>query len=373
MSRIYLSPPHMSGREQQYVQAAFESNWIAPVGPNLNAFEEAVCAATGAKAALAVSSGTAALHLACLLLGLEPGDQVLVSTLTFIASVNPILYCGAEPLFVDSEPDSWNIDPNLVEHAIKEMDKKGKRPKAIMAVDLFGMPASYDALTTLSAHYEIPLIEDAAEALGAMYKGKMCGTFGTAGVFSFNGNKILTTSGGGMLVSDSVDLITRARKLATQAREPVPHFEHQQIGYNYRMSNVTAGIGRGQMEVLSERVAARRHIFERYQKLLAGLPGVEFMPELSGGCGNRWLTAITLDPDRTGVTPDVLRLALEAENIEARPVWKPMHQQPVFKDRPAVLSGVADRLFATGLCLPSGSALSDPQLERIATIIRAQF
>lgn len=361
----------MSGLEQQFVQEAFDSNWIAPLGPNVDAFEQEFCEMTGARHGLAVSSGTAALHLALLLAGVGPGDEVLISTLTFSASVNPVIYLGGTPTFIDSEWASWNIDPALLGTTLAQRAQADRLPKAVVAVHLYGQSANLDPLLAACNKYGVPLIEDAAEALGATHKGRAPGTFGKAGIFSFNGNKIITTSGGGMLVSDDEAFVVRARKLATQARDQAPHYEHSEIGYNYRMSNVLAGIGRGQLRVLDDRVAACRRIFAYYEKALADLPGIDFMPEAPWGCHSRWLTALTIDPERFGATREAVRLALEEENIEARPVWKPMHLQPVFAGRQYVGGSVAEELFARGLCLPSGTSLTDSDLERIVQVIRS--
>ena len=368
-SRIYLCPPHMSGYEQQYVQEAFASNWLAPLGPNVDAFEAEFCAAVGSRYGLATTSGTAALHLALRLLNVGAGDEVLVSTFTFCASVNPILYQGGIPMFIDSEAVSWNMDPNLLEDTLRQRARVGRKPKAVVLVHLFGQSADLDPIVALCQQYGVPLVEDAAEAVGATYKGKAPGTFGTLGVFSFNGNKIITTTGGGMLVSDDAVLMAQARKLATQAREDAPHYEHAEVGYNYRMSNVLAGIGRGQLRVLAERVAAHRQNFAFYQEALGHLPGITFMPEAPWGRHSRWLTCLTIDPAQFGADREAVRLALEAANIEARPVWKPMHMQPVYAGYEAVGGGVSAGVFAQGLCLPSGSGLSLADLGRIV----AQF
>ena len=370
MPRIYLSPPHMSGLEQQYVQEAFASNWIAPLGPQVDAFEAEFAAAVGAPYALALSSGTAALHLALILAGVGPGDEVLVSTLTFSASANPVVYLGGRPIFIDSEPTSWNLDPALVAETIERKARQGKLPKAVIPVHLYGQSADLDPILDICHRFEIPVIEDAAEALGATYKGRAPGTLGKAGIFSFNGNKIITTSGGGMLVSDDGDFIAHARKLATQARDPAPHYQHSEIGYNYRMSNVLAGIGRGQLQVLEDRVQARRRNCAFYQETLGDLPGIAFMPEAPWGRCTRWLTVITVDPEEFGADREAIRLALEAENIEARPVWKPMHLQPVFAGCEAVGGSVAEEFFRDGLCLPSGSNLSESDLLRVVDVIR---
>ncbi|HHW11256.1 MAG TPA: aminotransferase class I/II-fold pyridoxal phosphate-dependent enzyme [Firmicutes bacterium] len=367
--RIHLSPPHMSGQEQLYVREAFDSNWIAPVGPHVTAFEQEFCQVTGAPFAVAVSSGTAALHLSMILTGVGPGDEVLVSTLTFAASVNPIIYVGARPVFIDSERTSWNMDPNLLAEAIEKRVKAGRPPKAVVVVQLYGQSANLDPIMELCGRYNIPIIEDAAEALGATYKGKTPGTFGLFGIYSFNGNKIITTSGGGMLVTANGELAAHARKLATQARDDAPHYQHSEIGYNYRLSNVLAGIGRGQLAVLEERVQARRRNFEFYRQALSDLPGIEFQPEAPWGRHTRWLTCITIDPDEFGVDRETVRLALEAANIEARPVWKPMHLQPVFQGYESVGGLVAEDLFERGLCLPSGSNLTEAELSRVVETI----
>mgnify|MGYP000506710807 CR=1 FL=1 len=371
--QIYMSPPHMSGREQNYVADAFATNWIAPVGPYVDQFEQAVCEITGAKHAAALTSGTAALHLALILAGVGVDDAVLVSTFTFSASVNPIVQLGARPVFVDSEPSSWNLDPELLEQTLRRRAEAGVLPKALVVVHLYGQCADLDPIVALCDRYGVALIEDAAEALGSTYRGRSAGTFGKIGFFSFNGNKILTTSGGGMLVSDDGELVAHARKLATQARDPAPHYEHTEVGYNYRLSNVLAAIGCGQLEVLEERVTARRAVFEAYVGGLGDLPGVRFMPEADWGHHTRWLTTLTIDPQRAGVDREAVRLALEAEKIEARPVWKPMHLQPVFRGSEAVGGGVAEGLFEQGLCLPSGSAMSEEQLARVVGVIRGVF
>lgn len=371
--RIYLSPPHMSGEEQAFVQNAFETNWIAPLGPHVDAFENEFCEVVQAKNAVALSSGTAALHLALLLCGVEAGDEVLVSSLTFSASVNPIVYVGAKPVFVDSEPGSWNMDPALLAEIVERKARNGRVPKAVVLVHLYGQTGNIDAILEICQAYNIVLIEDAAEALGATYKGRSPGVWGKAGIFSFNGNKIITTSGGGMLVSDDADIIVHARKLATQAREPKPHYEHMEIGYNYRMSNVLAGIGRGQLMVLEDRVQSKRRNFDFYEAALSDLPGIQFMPEASWGRHTRWLTTLTIDPKQSGIDRERVRLALEAQNIEARPVWKPMHLQPVFSGYECVGGAVAEKLFNDGLCLPSGSNLTKADLSRIVAVIRDLF
>ena len=370
-SRIYLSPPHMCGREQEFVAEAFATNWIAPLGPQVDAFEAEFAEAVGAPFALAMSSGTAAIHLALHLAGVSPGDEVLVSDLTFAASVNPIVYLGARPVFIDAEPESWCMSPELLTDALERRASYGRLPKALVLVHLYGQTAHVAPILDACDRYGIPLIEDAAEALGATYQGASPGVFGRTGIFSFNGNKIITTSGGGMLVSADGQLIAHARKLSTQARDPAPYYQHSEIGYNYRMSNILAAIGRGQLTALADRVAARRRVFETYRRGLADLPGLGFMPEAYWGSSSRWLTVITLDPREFGATADDARLALERENIEARPVWKPMHLQPVFSGCEVIGGAVSESLFACGLCLPSGSSLSEADQARVISIIRS--
>lgn len=367
--RLYLSPPFLTGAEQQLVAEALASNWVAPLGPQCDAFEHEVAELVGSRYALSLSSGTAALHLALQLAGVRPGDEVLVSTLTFAASVNPICYLGARPVFIDSEADSWNMDPALLSEALDWRANRGRLPAAVVVVHLYGQSADLDPIVAACRHYEVPLIEDAAEALGATYKGRAPGSFGLAGLFSFNGNKIITASSGGMLVSDDWALIEHARLLATQARDPVVHYQHSEVGYNYRLSNILAAIGRGQLLTLEERVAHRRRNFALYKEALGGLPGVEFMPEAPWGRHTHWLTTLTIDSAAFGIDREGLRLALEAENIEARPVWMPMHQQPVFREFEAVGGGVADDLFERGLCLPSGSGLTEGDLGRVVDVI----
>ena len=359
----------MSGREAVLTAEAFASNWIAPLGPFVNRFEEEFAAAVGARHALALSSGTAALHLAFMELGLGPGDEVLVSTLTFAATVNPLLYVGASPVFVDSERGSWNMDPALLAAALERRARAGRLPAAVVVVHLYGQSADLEPLVDACERYGVPLIEDAAEALGATYRGRSPGVFGRAGIFSFNGNKIITTSGGGMLVSDDPHLIEHARKLATQARDPAPHYQHSEVGYNYRLSNILAAIGVAQLEVLEERVQARRRNFEFYRSALAGVRGLEWMPEAPWGRATRWLTCLTVDPQEFGVTADTLRRVLDWRGIEARPVWKPMHLQPVFSRFDRVGGEVAEDLFRHGLCLPSGSNLTLADLERVVDAI----
>jgi pyridoxal phosphate-dependent aminotransferase EpsN len=369
-NRVFLSPPHLSGLEEQYVANAFATNWITPLGPHVDEFEKEFAAAIGAEHAVALSSGTAAVHLALLLAGVGPGDEVLVSTLTFVASVNPILYLGATPVFIDSDRASWNMDPALLEEALDARARRGRLPRAVVVVHLYGQSADLDAIAAVCARYGVALIEDAAEALGATYRGRAPGTTGMTGVFSFNGNKIITTGGGGMLVSADRSLIAHARKLATQARDPAPHYEHSEMGFNYRLSNVLAAIGRGQLRVLSERVAARRRNFAFYSAALGDMPGIEFMPEAPWGTHTRWLTTLTIDPDEFGADTETVRLALEAEGIEARPVWKPMHLQPLYAHAPVVGGAIANDLFARGLCIPSGSNLTEIDRERVAAVVR---
>ncbi len=366
---ILLSTPHLGDRELEFVQEAFDTNWIAPVGPHVDAFEQEFCEVVGAGHAAAVSSGTAALHLALKLIGIESGDEVFCSTLTFIASANPIIYQGAKPVFIDSDRTSWNMAPDLLREALDHRAKLGKLPKAVVLVHLYGQSADIAPILEACAQYEIPLIEDAAEALGATYKGRSPGTFGRIGIYSFNGNKIITTSGGGMLVSDDPKLVAKARFLATQARVPAPHYQHSEIGYNYRLSNVLAGIGRGQLRVLKDRVAARRRNFEVYQQALENLPGIEFMPEAPFGRATRWLTCLTINPAAFGANREQVRLALAEQQIEARPVWKPLHLQPVFADCESIGGSVAEDLFERGLCLPSGSNLTTEDLERVIQAI----
>ena len=367
--RILLSPPHMGDEEFAFVKEAFDTNWLAPVGPHVDAFEEEFCQATGATAAVAVSSGTAAIHLALRLLGVGPGDEVICSSLTFVATANPIVYQGATPVFVDSDRASWNLDPQLLADVLRRKAAAGNLPKAVIVVHLYGQSADIDLIAQSCAQYGVPLIEDAAEALGASYKGKTPGTVGDFGIYSFNGNKIITTTGGGMLVGKNPDLINKARFLATQARDPFPYYQHSEVGYNYRLSNVLAGVGRGQLRVLSERVAARRENYRFYQQALGNLPGIEFMPEAAYGHSSRWLSCLTVDPERFGTSREAIRLALEADNIEARPVWKPLHLQPVFEGCESVGGAIAEDLFNRGLCLPSGSSMTSADLLRVAQVV----
>ena len=371
--RIYLSPPHMGDKEFAFVKEAFDSNWIAPVGPHVDMFEKEFCEITGARFAAAVSSGSAAIHLALIILGIQPGDEVICSTLTFAATANPITYQRATPVFIDSEPSTWNMDCNCLEDAIRDRIRKGKRPKAVIIVHLYGQSADIDPIMYICNQYDIPLIEDAAESAGAYYKGRHTGIFGKFGVFSFNGNKIITCSSGGMLVSDEESLIRKAKFLATQARDTAPHYQHSHIGYNYRLSNVLAGIGRGQLCVLEDRVNARRTNFDFYKKALNGLPGIQFMPEAEFGRSNRWLTCLTIEPSKSGFSREGVRLALESENIESRPVWKPLHLQPVFQGCPYYGSGVAEELFDKGICLPSGSNLTREDMQRVVNVFRLEY
>jgi len=370
--RIWLSSPHMGGSEINYVKEAFDTNWIAPLGPNVDQFEKDLEKYTSARYAAALNSGTSAIHLALVMMGVKRGDEVIAPSFTFSATINPIIYQGATPIFVDSEEDTWNMCPDLFKNAIKDRIKKGKKPKAIILVHLYGMPAKLDQILDIANYYDIPVIEDAAEALGSSFKGKSLGTLGLMGVLSFNGNKIITTSGGGALISDNEELIKRSRFLATQARDDAPHYQHSKIGYNYRMSNIVAGIGRGQMEVLDKHIALRRANFEFYKKHLSEFSGISFLEEPNSDYfSNRWLTCITVDPEQTnGITREDIRLALEAENIEARPLWKPMHLQPVFKDYPYYGNAVSEKLFEIGLCLPSGSNMCDEDRSRILQAIR---
>jgi dTDP-4-amino-4,6-dideoxygalactose transaminase len=369
--KIWLSSPHIGHAEKRFVEEAFTTNWIAPLGPNVDAFENDLCMATAMQYAAALSSGTAAIHLALIILGVKKDDIVLCQSFTFSASANPIIYQGATPVFIDSEEDTWNMDPAMLEQAISHYLSIGKKPKAIIPVHLYGMPAKMNAILALAEQYAIPVIEDAAEALGSTYNGKPCGSFGSMGILSFNGNKIITTSGGGALVSANKEWMEQARFLATQARDPAPHYQHSHIGYNYRMSNVLAGIGRGQMEVLPQRVRQRRANYEFYRKELEGIKGISFQPELPGSFSNRWLTCILVDPAKTnGISREDIRLHLEKDNIESRPLWKPMHLQPVFSGAAYFGERVSAKLFENGLCLPSGSNLSGEDLERVVNNIR---
>lgn len=397
--RLFLSPPHLGGDELNFVHEAFASNYIAPLGPMVDAFEREFAAYTGIPHCVALASGTAAMHLALRELGVGPGDEVLASTLTFIGSVTPATFLGASVAFIDADEESWNMSPDLLAEELAECARRGKLPKVVIPTDLYGQCCDLERIKQVCARYEIPVVADAAEAMGARFyqrgegreeRGEdggavaLCdlpcslspsplrhaGFSAHAAVFSFNGNKIMTTSGGGMLASPDARLIEHARKLSQQARDPAPHYEHTEIGYNYRMSNILAAIGRGQLRVLEERVAARRRVFERYRQLLADLPGITFMPEPAFSRSNRWLTVMLLSPTESGSTPEQIRLALEAENIESRPVWKPMHRQPVFKHCRIRGGGVSERLFEQGLCLPSGTAMTDADQDRVVGIIR---
>lgn len=372
--KIWLSSPHMGGNEQVYVKQAFDTNWIAPLGPHVDGFEKDLAAFTGSKHVAALSSGTSAIHLALIMLDVKAGDEVLCQSFTFSASANPIVYQGAIPVFIDSEKDSWNMCPHHLRVAIADRLQKGKKPKAIIPVHLYGMPGKMDEIMAIAKEYDIPVIEDAAEALGSTLNGQACGTFGDMGILSFNGNKIITTSGGGALISNQENYIAKARFLATQARDAAPHYQHSHIGYNYRMSNVCAAIGRGQLEVLPTRVQQRRTNYLFYTAALKDLPGIEFLQEPAGSFSNRWLTTITVNPDMSGgVTRESIRLALEKNNIESRPLWKPMHLQPVFEQAPFYGDGTSNQLFENGLCLPSGSNLISSDLERVCLIIKSLF
>ncbi len=368
--RLYLSPPHMGGKELDFVREAFASNFIAPVGPQLDKFEEEFAKAIGAKYAVAVTSGTAALHLALRYVGVDRADEVLCSTLTFVATANAVLYLGGKPVFIDSEKRSWNMDPELLAYEMRKRAKKNRLPKAVVLVHIYGQSADIDPIREICESYEVPLIEDAAEALGATYKGASPGTFGMAGIFSFNGNKMITTSGGGMIVSNHKNLIDKVRFWATQARDPAPYYQHSEIGFNYRMSNILAAIGLGQLAVLREHVAKKREIFSFYQKALGDVPGISFMPEAPYGVHSRWLTCVTIEPDEFGAKRDHVLHALAEKDIESRPVWKPMHLQPLFSGCQRVGGAVAEELFYKGLCLPSGITLEHNDLERVVSIIR---
>jgi len=369
--QIYLSPPDMSEVERSFLLQAFDSNWIAPVGPDLNAFEAGLGEWTGRQHVAALSSGTAALHLALLLAGVERADEVLVSTFTFVASANAVLQAGGSPTFVDCSASDWNIDPDLVAEVLAERAKVGCLPAAVVAVDLYGQCADYDRLEPICAQYGVPLIADSAEALGAWRNGRRAGSHGMLAALSFNGNKIITTGGGGALVGDDPALIERARYLSTQARLPAPHYEHIDVGYNYRLSNVLAALGRGQLERLPEMMSRRAEVHSRYVSALTDFPGVGFMPVPAESQPNRWLTVLTIDPAVAGTTTEALRLALAKHKIEARPAWKPMHKQPLFSGASLVGSGVSDGIFRQGLCLPTGSALTDSQVDRIVEIMAA--
>jgi dTDP-4-amino-4,6-dideoxygalactose transaminase len=368
--KIYLSSPHLGGNEINYIKEAIDTNWVAPLGPNVNGFEAELAAYNSIGYSSALTSGTAALHLALILLGVEQDDEVLCSTFTFSATANAIAYQKAIPIFIDSEMETWNMCPATLEAAIIDRIAKGKKPKAGIIVHLYGMPAKIEELLAVFAKYEIPVIEDAAEALGASFKGKKMGTFGKLNVFSFNGNKIITTSGGGALVSNDEALITKSRFLATQARDDAPHYEHSEIGYNYRMSNIVAGIGRGQLEVLDKHIGLRRGHNKWYKEIFSAYPFIRVFTEPSDDYySNHWLTCILVKPNSQGITRESIRLAMDEENIECRPLWKPMHQQPIFIDAPKYLNGTSDALFELGLCLPSGSNMTAEEINRIKTTL----
>lgn len=372
--RIYLSPPHMGGEEINYVHEAFESNWIAPLGPNVEGFEKEVAEYVGTKGAVALSAGTAAIHLALKYVGVAEGDYVFCSSLTFAASCNPIVYEKAIPVFIDSEPGSWNMSPIALEKAFEAFYKRDIMPKAVVIVDLYGQSADMDKLVPICEKYKVPVIEDSAEALGSTYKGKTNGSFGQFGVFSFNGNKIITTSGGGMVVSDDLDALKKIKFWATQAREPFRHYEHKEIGYNYRMSNIVAGIGRGQIRVLNERVKRKKEVYDTYKKAFSNYPQIQMMPVASFGKPNYWLTVITIDKS-SGVKPEDIIIKLEENNIESRPVWKPMHLQPVYKDCEYFKheEDVSMDLFERGVCLPSGTAMTDGEQQRVVELVIESF
>ena len=373
-NKILLCLAHMSGQEMKFIQEAFDTNWVVPLGPNVNAFEQDLEQLCGqGKHVVALSSGTAAIHLALVNLGVGPGDEVICQSMTFSASANPIVYQGATPVFVDSEPDTWNMDPNLLEEAIKDrIAKTGRKPKAIIPVYLYGMPGMIDEIMEIARRYEIPVIEDSAEAFGSRYRGQLCGTFGDFGIMSFNGNKMITTSGGGALICPDQASKKKTMFYATQSREPVPYYLHKEIGYNYRMSNICAGIGRGQMTVLDEHLAHHKHLCDRYVELFAGVDGITVHTNQNEHSdSNYWLNTILIDKSKTGTDHNAVRCHLETCNIESRPLWKPMHTQPVFSGAPSYVNGVSERLFDNGLCLPSGPWVSDEDVERVAREIIA--
>lgn len=370
MSRIYLSPPCLDGRERELLLEAFDSNWITTQGPQVDAFEKEICEITGIGYAAALSSGTAALHLALQMLGVGPGDEVVCSDLTFAATANSIAYLGASPVFIDSDLETWNIDPAVLAEELADCTKKGRLPKAVITVDLYGQCADYERIIEICKKYNLPIIEDAAEALGATYKDQAAGKFGVMGIYSFNGNKIITTSGGGMLVSDDMQYIRQAKFLANQARDPAPHYQHSQVGYNYRLSNLLAAVGRGQLANLGTKIAHRKKIKAFYRNALEEIPGIEFMPDANYGDPNCWLTVILVNPEMFGADREAVRIALEAENIESRPVWKPMHMQPVYQECRKRGGAVAEEIFEKGLCLPSGPALSISDQEYIIEVVR---
>ncbi len=372
-NKIWLSPPHMGGDELKYVKEAFDTNWIAPLGPHVDAFEDEICDYLDVKYATALSSGTAAIHLALIMIGVKSGDEVICQSMTFSASANPIVYQQATPVFVDSEKETWNMDPDLLEFAINDRLKKGKKPKAVIVVHLYGQSAKLNEIISICNKYNIPIIEDAAEALGSEYFGKKLGTFGDFGILSFNGNKIITTSGGGMLINRDNELNDKTKFLSTQARDDAPHYEHSHIGYNYRMSNILAAIGRGQLKVLQKRINEKRKTFNFYKNHFAQLPGVEFQPELKDSISNKWLTALTINPKVAGTNREIIRKAMEKNNIDSRPLWKPMHLQPIFKGAPKYVNGVSEDLFNNGLCLPSGTSLNESDLNRICSTFSKHF
>jgi dTDP-4-amino-4,6-dideoxygalactose transaminase len=369
ISKIWLSSPNMGGAEEDFVKQAFNKNWVAPIGPNIDGFEKDICKYNNISHAAALSSGTSAIHLALILLGVQSGDEVLCSSFTFSASANPIRYQSATPIFIDSEEETWNIDPILLEKAIIDRTKNGKKPKALILVHLYGISAKMEEILSICEKYEIPVIEDAAEALGSLYKGRALGAFGKFGVYSFNGNKIITTSGGGMLVSNDEKLIEKAKFLSTQARDEAPHYQHSQVGYNYRMSNICAGIGRGQMQVLNLRISQKRKIRSFYENIFDGIRGITILKENSNSFSNSWLSCILIDPKKIKFNREKLRLAFEKDNIEARPLWKPMHLQPVFENFPSYLNGVSEKLFLQGLCLPSDTNMKENEFKRVEKVI----
>ena len=371
--KIYLSSPHMGDEELKNVQDAFATNWISPAGPYIQQFEDDLAKYCGTAGAAVVQSGTAAIHLALRLIGIQPNDKVVCQSFTFIGSSNPILYEKAWPIFIDSEEDTWNMCPEALEEALMACQNKGEMPRAIIVVHLYGMPAKMKEIMAVANQYNIPVIEDAAEALGSTIDGKACGSFGDFGILSFNGNKIITTSGGGAILSNNLNALKKARFLATQAKDNAPHYEHSEMGYNYRMSNIAAAIGVGQLKVLGERIAARRENHQFYSDLLRDIHGIQFLQEPVGYFSNRWLSCILIDAEKVGVTPETLRLHLKKENIESRPLWKPMHLQPLFKSSSYVGSNIAEKLFKTGLCLPSGSNLTLNEKERIASQLKTVF
>lgn len=369
--RLYLSPPHLGRHEINYLHKALEDNWVAPTGPNLDGFERDICEYTGAGHCIALTSGTAAIHLGLILLGVGPGDVVLCPSFTFVATANPITYLGATPVFIDSEADTWNLCPERLREAIEDQLRQGRRPKAMLVVHLYGMPAKLREILAIATEYNIPVLEDAAEALGSRYEGQPLGSFGAVSVFSFNGNKILTTSGGGALLTSNSDWARRARYLAAQAKDAAPHYQHSETGYNYRLSNLLAGIGRGQMELIEDRVKRRREIYAWYREHLAGIAGLQLAPtEPTGSRSNRWLTTLLLDPAETTVTPEQLRLHLETRNIESRPLWKPLHLQPLFATAPMYGGTLCADLFTRGLCLPSGTAMTEMDLRRVTDAVK---